>query len=135
MIIQADRDWWADWMAETYGPTHPDVVAIRSGERDNAKALSMIARHRETCAGVTKLLNVEFVETRPSDECGCPEEEWLIGGVTLTIHAEPDDSLHAHLDAGDWDAEIFFSDAPTLDLIRPRVFDWAHGVIMYGAQS
>jgi hypothetical protein len=83
---------------------------------------------------VSALLPIEFVATRPSDECGCPEEEWLIGSITLTLHNEPDGSIHAFLDSGDWDAEQMFPDLRALDAARPAVFDWAQRFIMGDAE-
>lgn len=47
----------------------------------------------------------EFVGERLSDECGCPEEDWIIGMLFVTIHLEPDNSGHIFIDCGDWDDE------------------------------
>ncbi|MDH7640549.1 hypothetical protein [Sphingomonas oryzagri] len=86
-IIQADRDWWADYLSEVYGAGHPDIVAIRAGERDNAKALRMIAQHRVAYAPPS-------LDGRPSDDsllphlpesisaakrCGMQRSHWLDG--------------------------------------------------------
>lgn len=31
----------------------------------------------------------EFLGSKPSDECGCPEEDWVIGMFNVTMHLEP----------------------------------------------
>lgn len=45
---------------------------------------------------------MQLIDTRTSDECGCPEEDWEIGMLSVTIHLEPDGSGHIFLDGGDW---------------------------------
>lgn len=66
----------------------------------------------------------EFVNARPSEECGCPEEEWLVAGLTLVVHLEPDGTGHAILDSGDWDAEEVFRRVATIDDVREAAFAW-----------
>lgn len=51
-------------------------------------------------------LHVDLLEQRPSEECGCPEEVWLMGGLEVTIHLEDDGTGHIIADAGDWDADV-----------------------------
>lgn len=70
-------------------------------------------------------MKAELLELRASDECGCPEEEWIYGGVTLIIHEETDGNVHAFLDAGDWDTEVFLPYS-TLDAARGPIFAWAY---------
>lgn len=45
----------------------------------------------------------ELLEQRPSEECGCPEELWLMGNIEVTLHLEADGTGHILLDAGDWE--------------------------------
>lgn len=45
-VEQQDRDWWANWMARSYGPDYEDVALIRSGRLGDCAAVRMIARHR-----------------------------------------------------------------------------------------
>lgn len=54
-VSDADRRWWADYLAEVYGLTHPDVVAIQNGERDGCQAVQMIGRHRIASAQQARL--------------------------------------------------------------------------------
>lgn len=42
-----------------------------------------------------------LLEERPSEECGCPEQEWVMWGVSVTIHEEEDGSGHIFMDFGD----------------------------------
>lgn len=48
-------------------------------------------------------LNFELLSQHASEECGCPEETWLMGNVEVTLHMEEDGSGHILLDAGDWE--------------------------------
>lgn len=45
----------------------------------------------------------ELLEQRPSEDCGCPEELWLMGSIEVTLHMERDGSGHILLDGGDWE--------------------------------
>jgi len=76
------------------------------------------------------LPHIRFQATRPSEECGCPEEEWLVGGINLIIHHDPDGRVHAFMDGGDWgEADAMFPGFASLDEARPTVFDWATSVL------
>lgn len=71
-------------------------------------------------------MQVELIERRPSDECGCPEEEWRISGMTTIIHLEADGSGHIAYDCGDWQEETFV-DAPTsIDELRGFAIDYCN---------
>ncbi|MFZ5704947.1 MAG: hypothetical protein ACOY5R_06730 [Pseudomonadota bacterium] len=67
---------------------------------------------------------IRFEVVRASEECGCPEEEWVVGNCTLIMHFEDDGSIHGLLDAGDWDADKTFRGFCSLDAARPSIFDW-----------
>lgn len=45
----------------------------------------------------------ELLEARPSEECGCPEELWMMASLEVIIHLEPDGTGHILIDAGDWE--------------------------------
>lgn len=45
----------------------------------------------------------ELVEQRPSEDCGCPEEVWIMSNLEVTLHLEDDGTGHILIDAGDWD--------------------------------
>ena len=47
----------------------------------------------------------EFLSSKPSDECGCPEEEWVIDMFNVTIHLEPVTGGDIFIDCGDWQHE------------------------------
>ena len=44
---------------------------------------------------------MDFIERRKSEDCGCPEEDWILNGIYTTIHLEDDGSGHILLDFGD----------------------------------
>jgi hypothetical protein len=71
------------------------------------------------------LIPIEFRSTQPSEDCGCPEENWLIGGIDLTIHGEADGTIHAFSDDGECQPEVTLYGFGSLDAARPTVFDWA----------
>ena len=48
-------------------------------------------------------LQIEIIERRLSEDCGCPEEEWMVGSLVVTLHQEDDGTGHILLDAGDWE--------------------------------
>ncbi len=56
-------------------------------------------------------------------ECGCPVEEWIYRGITLTIHFEADGSLDVFADAGDWHRD-FTLKAATMDEARIEAWIW-----------
>lgn len=53
-------------------------------------------------------MDAERIACRLSDECDCPEEDWIIGMAEVMIHLEPDGTGHGFFDFGDWDYDIFF---------------------------
>lgn len=53
----------------------------------------------------------------PSQDCGCPMEQWLYMGLELTLHFEAPGEVDVYVDAGDWD-HAFTSDS------RDGVFAW-----------
>lgn len=73
---------------------------------------------------------IEMVGVGRSEECGCPEEQWLVGVIDLTIHTDPDGSVHAFMDGGDeGQADTSLHGFASLDAARPTVFDWAASIL------
>lgn len=60
-------------------------------------------------------------------DCDCPFEHWHVGEAPtcLDIHFEEDGSVHARIDAGDWEAEVFFKDVHAMEQARVLAFEWA----------
>lgn len=59
----------------------------------------------------------------PDEECGCPVEEWVYGGINLQLHFEPDGSLEIFADCGEWDCEVALK-ATTIEDARREAFAW-----------
>lgn len=51
---------------------------------------------------------MQILESRVSDECGCPEEDLECCGLFMTIHHEEDKTGHIIVDWGDLGDEDFF---------------------------
>lgn len=64
-----------------------------------------------------------LIEARPSEECGCPEEGWIVGTLEVLIHYEASGSGHIIVDAGEWQDEEFVDPCPSMDHLRNRAFD------------
>ena len=64
-----------------------------------------------------------LIEIRASEECGCPEELWLMGNIEVTIHLESDGSGHIIADAGDWEHDFTVQCASMNDL-RDQAAAW-----------
>lgn len=61
---------------------------------------------------------------RPSEDCGCPEQDWDLGGVFTTIHLEEDGGGgHILFDNGDWEAERRV-DCSGIDELLQLAIDW-----------
>ncbi|MAA93742.1 MAG: hypothetical protein CML22_07245 [Rheinheimera sp.] len=65
----------------------------------------------------------QLVETRTSDECGCPEEDWIIGLLYVTIHLEPGTGGHIFIDCGDWEDEKLI-ECITMEELRIKAVEW-----------
>lgn len=78
-----------------------------------------MTQHLNDNPGFTPVLLAE----RPSEDCGCPEQDWDLGGVFTTIHLEEDGSGHILFDNGDWDAERLVKCSGMTDLLQAAV-DW-----------
>lgn len=65
----------------------------------------------------------ELLEARPSEDCGCPEELWMMGSLEVTIHFEENGEAHIFADAGDWDGDKFVEVASMAEL-RKQAADW-----------
>jgi hypothetical protein len=69
-----------------------------------------------------------LLEKTRSEECGCPEERWLVGGIETTIHEEGDGTVHCILDDGNAQAEMTFRFA-SLEEARDPVLGWARAML------
>jgi len=74
-------------------------------------------------------IKVRLVETRTSEECGCPEEVHIVGCVETVIHMEPNGDVHCIMDNGDGQAEMTFVDFKDLDEARDIVLGWAKAML------
>ncbi|OUV22139.1 MAG: hypothetical protein CBC55_04935 [Gammaproteobacteria bacterium TMED95] len=70
-----------------------------------------------------KSLSNTLVKVGLSDECGCPEEEWIIGQLHTIIHMEPDTGGHIFIDCGDWDDEKLV-ECNTMEELRMKAVEW-----------
>jgi len=66
-----------------------------------------------------------FERAYPDDDCGCPVEEWIVRGVNLTLHYEPDGSMEVYADTGEWD-HTFPLKATTMEDARTEAFAWVN---------
>jgi hypothetical protein len=57
-------------------------------------------------------------------ECDCPMAHLHVDGVCLEVHYEPDGSVHALSDAGDWQDETTLHDCRDLDEAKERALAW-----------
>lgn len=71
--------------------------------------------------------DAELEAAYPDEDCGCPVEEWVIRGVSLTIHFEPDGSMEAFADTGDWDANVPLKASSMADA-REEAFAWVRAL-------
>jgi hypothetical protein len=72
-------------------------------------------------------LRYEFIDARKSDECGCPEEDWIINLLFVTMHLEPDNSGHIFIDCGDWDDEKLV-ECNSIEELRVKAAEWANSI-------
>ncbi|WP_433950825.1 hypothetical protein [Brevundimonas bullata] len=68
-----------------------------------------------------------FERAYPDEDCGCPVEEWVVCGISMMIHFEPDGSLEVFADTGDWD-DTFSLNATDLAGAREEAFAWARAL-------
>lgn len=66
-------------------------------------------------------MNTRLVEQRASEECGCPEEEWVIDKLVVVLHFEPDGSGEITIDAGEWEIQERHP-AQTMEELRSIAF-------------
>lgn len=76
------------------------------------------------------LLHHQLIETRVSDECGCPEEDWIIGAMYTTIHMEPVSGGHILIDCGDWEDEKLV-ECENMDQLRLKAVEWINSIPYY----
>lgn len=80
--------------------------------------------------GLAGRIDVELVEKRLSEECACPEEEWLVNGCTTIIHMESDGKMHVLIDSGDDGAtDMMFHSIASLDDGRDLGLGWARAML------
>ena len=72
-------------------------------------------------------LTAYFEDAYPDEDCGCPVEEWVVCGVSMLIHFEPDGSMEVFADTGDWE-HTFALAASELSAGRAEAFAWARGL-------
>ena len=65
----------------------------------------------------------ELIESRRNEDCGCPEEEWNMCGLVVTLHGEGDGTGHVLIDAGDWDDEFVVS-SDDMEFMRNRAREY-----------
>ena len=63
----------------------------------------------------------------PDQDCGCPVEEWVLCGICLMIHFEPDGKMEVFADAGEWDATFDLA-AVTMETAREEAFEWVRAL-------
>lgn len=68
-----------------------------------------------------------FEKAYPDEDCGCPVEEWVVCGISMMIHFEPDGSLEVYADSGDWDT-TFALQAKNMSDAREEAFTWARSL-------
>lgn len=56
-------------------------------------------------------MRVTFDGDHASEDCGCPEEHWIISGILVILHSEGDGSGHALLLGDEWEQD-FIAPAP-----------------------
>lgn len=71
--------------------------------------------------------------TSSIQDCGCPEEEWLIGNLEVIIHLEPDGSGHAFIDCGEWEADRHFSGVSDMEDLRRAAQAWVEALPAEGS--
>ena len=68
-------------------------------------------------------LKVKLVSSQPSEQCGCPEEDWVMDNVEVTIHLEEDGSGHLLFYGGDWEHD-FEVDCSDMTELRQKAADF-----------
>lgn len=69
----------------------------------------------------------ELLTRRQSGECGCPEEEWLIGMFNVIIHIEPDGRGDIFVDCGDWQSERTV-ECDGIESLRSKAANWIYSI-------
>lgn len=69
----------------------------------------------------------ELLRAYPDEDCGCPVEEWLCGGVELILHFEPDGSMEMFADGGEWDTNVSLK-ATNMEAARAEAFAWVNAL-------
>lgn len=67
----------------------------------------------------------QLLTQRPSEDCGCPEEEWIMNSLFIIIHLEDDGTGHVFMDCGDWDSDQFF-EVDNMSDLRIKAEEWAN---------
>jgi len=65
---------------------------------------------------------IQLLARVPSDECGCPEELWLVDGILYLIHMEEDGTGEIFVFLGEDEIEHQY-EAENLDGLRAAMFE------------
>ena len=65
---------------------------------------------------------VELLAALPSEDCGCPEELWMMDGIIYLIHFEQDSRGEITSFHGEYEGEQFERDARTFGELRAALF-------------
>jgi hypothetical protein len=66
-----------------------------------------------------------IIADRASEECGCPEREFIYRGVDVLIHFEGNGSSEAHFDTGDWTMmHVDLPPATSIDKLQAHAMAW-----------
>ena len=93
------------------------------GASDNSQAVSGSKNGQGRYERLAGRVLSEFLASRKSEECGCLEEDWIMGMVDVTLHIEPDGNGEAFLYNGDTELEVTFECSGIGDL-REKVADY-----------
>ncbi len=66
----------------------------------------------------------KLIAQRPSDECGCPEEEWEFGAFNVILHLEPFLGGDIFIDCGDWEDDKRV-ECNSIEELREKAAEWA----------
>lgn len=68
-------------------------------------------------------MEVEIVKSYLSSDCGCPEQELVVGMAVVTIHLDPDGTGDAFIDMGEWQVELSYQ-CKTMGELKQKVVSY-----------
>ena len=68
-------------------------------------------------------------------DCGCPEESYIVNGIDLTVHFEPDGTADAFMEGGDWGGCETSIEGYSRFAARLAVFAWANSMTQEPSMS